>query len=82
MINLLGMVAGILTTISFLPQVFKIYKTKSAKDISLEMFILFSVGIFLWLIYGFCIASLPVILSNFVTLILASIILFFKYKYK
>jgi MtN3 and saliva related transmembrane protein len=81
-IDLLGLVAGTLTTISFLPQVIKIWTSKSAKDISLTMFLLFSAGIFLWLIYGVFISSLPVILSNAITLVLASIILLFKFKYK
>jgi MtN3 and saliva related transmembrane protein len=81
-ITILGLVAGSLTTISFLPQVFKIWQSKSAKDISLVMCVLFSLGIFLWLIYGLLIGSFPVIMANFITLILASIILFFKFKYK
>jgi MtN3 and saliva related transmembrane protein len=65
-----------------LPQVIKIWRSKSAKDISLAMFSIFSIGVFLWLIYGLFIDSLPVIIANFVTLILASTILVFKFKYK
>ncbi|MFM9836743.1 MAG: SemiSWEET transporter [Cyclobacteriaceae bacterium] len=81
-IELIGLVAGGLTTISFLPQVIKTWKSKSAKDLSLVMFTLFCLGIVLWLIYGLLIHSLPVILSNAFTLILSSMILFFKLKFK
>jgi MtN3 and saliva related transmembrane protein len=80
-IDILGLLAGTFTTISFLPQVIKIWRTKSVKDISLAMFSIFSIGVFLWLIYGLFIDSLPVILANSVTLVLASTILVFKFKY-
>ncbi len=80
-IDILGLLAGTFTTISFLPQVIKIWRSKSAKDISLAMFSIFSVGVLLWLIYGLFINSLPVILANAVTLVLASTILVFKFKY-
>ncbi|MBD2463332.1 SemiSWEET transporter [Oscillatoria sp. FACHB-1407] len=80
-VMLLGFVAGTLTTIAFLPQLFKTWKSRSAKDISLEWLITFTTGILLWLIYGFCIASTPVILANGVTLVLTSVILFFKLKF-
>jgi MtN3 and saliva related transmembrane protein len=75
-------VAGCFTTISFLPQVIKTWKSRSAKDLSLVMFSLFCAGILLWLIYGILIGSLPVILSNAFTLVLSSTILFFKLKFK
>ncbi len=81
-IEIIGLVGGGLTTISFLPQVIKTWKSKSAKDLSLVMFSLFCLGIVLWLIYGLLINSLPVILSNALTLILSSTILFFKLKFK
>ncbi|MDX2216232.1 MAG: SemiSWEET transporter [Oculatellaceae cyanobacterium bins.114] len=80
-VMLLGFVAGALTTIAFLPQLLKTWKSQSAKDISLEWLITFTTGILLWLIYGICIASVPVILANGVTLVLTSIILFFKVKF-
>lgn len=81
-VEFIGLTAGSLTTISFLPQVIKTWKSRSAKDLSLVMFSLFCFGIFLWLIYGLLINSLPVILSNIFTLILSSTILFFKLKFK
>ena len=81
-ITILGLVAGTLTTISFLPQIIKAWKSKSTRDISLGMFAIFSVGVVLWLIYGICINSLPVIVANAVTFVLAFVILIFKIRYK
>ena len=78
----LGYIAGILTTIAFVPQVIQIYKTKSAKDVSLAMFLLFTTGVVLWLVYGIKSQALPVIVANAITLFLSCIILFFKYKYR
>jgi MtN3 and saliva related transmembrane protein len=80
-IELIGIVAGVLTTVSFLPQVIKTWRYRSAKDLSLWMFISFCAGVFLWLIYGIYVASKPIIIANFVTLILAGTILYFKIKY-
>ncbi len=80
--SIIGSIAGTLTTISFMPQVIKTYKSKSAKDLSLGMFSLFCVGIILWLVYGLLNKDLPVIISNVVTLILSSTLLYFKLKYK
>ncbi len=82
MISLLGLVAGAFTTIAFLPQVLKTWKSRSAKDLSLGMFSIFTVGVGLWLAYGILINDLPVILANVVTLMLASTLLFFKLRWK
>lgn len=79
---MVGLMAGTLTTISFLPQALKTWRSKSAKDISLTMFLCFCVGVILWIIYGFFIMDIPVLLTNLVTLILAGSILFFKLKFK
>jgi MtN3 and saliva related transmembrane protein len=79
-VTFLGMAAGTLTTISFLPQVIRTWKTRSAKDISAGMFMLFCAGIFLWILYGVSINSLPVIITNIVTFILAFIILVLKLR--
>jgi MtN3 and saliva related transmembrane protein len=76
--ELIGMAAGTLTTVSFVPQVLKTWKSRSAKDISLGMFLLFSLGVALWLIYGFGIASMPVIVANAITLVLALGIILMK----
>lgn len=80
--KLLGLVAGLLTTISFVPQVVKTWRSRSAKDLSLVMFLLYCAGVFLWTIYGVMIDELPVILWNIITLILAAVILFFKIRFK
>jgi len=78
----IGFLAATLTTISFLPQVIKVWQTKSTQDISLGMFLIFSSGLLCWLIYGILKQDWAIFLANFITLILASIILFFKLKYK
>ncbi|AFZ55493.1 SemiSWEET transporter [Cyanobacterium aponinum AL20118] len=81
-ITIIGLMAGSLTTISFLPQAIKTWRSKSAKDISLAMFLCFCLGVVLWIIYGLFIMDIPVLVTNIVTLILAGTILFFKLKYK
>jgi MtN3 and saliva related transmembrane protein len=81
-IQWLGILAGVLTTVSFLPQVMKTWKSRSAKDLSLGMFLIFSLGIALWLVYGILINDLPVILANMVTLVLSLTLLFFKFRFK
>ena len=80
--NTLGLLAGALTTVAFVPQVIKIWKTKHAHDISLGMFAIFSTGVLLWLFYGIEIGAMPVIVANAVTLGLSLTILVFKIKYK
>ena len=81
-IQIIGLVAGGLTTTAFLPQVIKTWKSKSAKDLSLGMFLLFSLGVALWLVYGIMVQDIPVIAANLLTLMLASTILFFKFRFK
>ena len=81
MIETIGLIGACLTTLSFLPQVIQTWKTKRTKDISLPMYTTFTVGVFLWLIYGIFINSTPVIAANSVTLVLASCILFLKIKH-
>ncbi|MBE9231509.1 MAG: SemiSWEET transporter [Cuspidothrix sp.] len=82
LITILGLVAGALTTIAFLPQMFQIWRTKSAKDVSYIMLIIFMSGLFLWLIYGIILGALPVILANGVSLFFNLIILWLKIKYR
>ena len=71
-IDSLGMIAGLLTTFAYLPQVFKTWKTKSVNDISLLMLLTLGTGVFLWFVYGVLINSLPVILANGLTFALVS----------
>jgi len=82
LIDLIGYIAAILTTLSFFPQAWKIHKTKQTKDLSLGMFLLFSIGISLWVVYGICTVTYPIIVANFATLLLAAYILVMKMKYK
>ena len=81
-ITILGLVAGVLTTIAFLPQMFQIWLTKSAKDVSFVMLIIFMSGLCLWLIYGIIIGALPIIMANGATLFFNLIILWLKIKYR
>lgn len=81
-ITLIGLLAATLTTISFLPQAIQVIKTRHTKDLSLNMYLIMTTGISLWLVYGIMISNLPIILANSITLVFASIILVMKLKYK
>ena len=81
-IEILGLVAATLTTIAFVPQVYKTWKEKTTKDISLSMYAVLFTGVLLWLVYGFFIKSLPIILANTITAILLVFMLLMKIKYK
>ncbi|MEH2294419.1 SemiSWEET transporter [Nostoc sp.] len=81
-LTILGLAAATLTTTAFLPQMFKTWQTKSAKDVSLVTLITFITGVFLWLIYGIYLQSLPIILANAVTFIFNLIILWLKIRYR
>jgi len=80
-INLVGYIAAICTTISFLPQLIRVYRLKSAHEISLTMFLVYSFGVSLWLLYGIFIGSLPVIVANALSVVLSSAILVLKIRY-
>ena len=79
--DVLGMVAGGLTTISFIPQVLRIVRTRSARDISWGMFAVFASGTSLWFVWGLLQGALPVVLANFVTLVLCIVIMVLKWRY-
>ncbi len=79
---MIGIVAAIIGTCSFVPQVIQIIKTKDTTSISLGMYAMFVTGIALWLIHGIHIQDIALILANGVTFVLASIILTYKIKYK
>jgi MtN3 and saliva related transmembrane protein len=79
--TLLGLVAGFLTTIAFVPQVMKIWKTRSAKDVSLPTFLAFSLGVALWMVYGIVKQEPPIVIWNAVTLALAGAIVAMKLKF-
>jgi MtN3 and saliva related transmembrane protein len=78
----IGFVAALCTTVAFVPQLIRVLKLRSARDISLGTFLLFSIGVFLWLLYGIYIGSKPVIASNAATLGLSLSILYLKIKYE
>jgi MtN3 and saliva related transmembrane protein len=82
MIDLLGFVAGICTTLSFLPQVVQVWRTRSVSDISLGMYSTFVFGVCLWLIYGIVSAQVALIATNVVTLALAGSVLAMKLFYR
>ena len=81
-ITVIGLIAALFTTISLLPQLIKVYKTKSTKDISTGMFALFGGGVLLWFIYGLLIKDLPIIIANSLAFVQSVIILVFKLKFK
>ena len=80
-IDLFGFSAALLTTIAFLPQLYKTWKTKSADDVSLIMLILFITGLICWIIYGLKINSTPILVANIVTFIFNFSILVLKLNY-
>jgi MtN3 and saliva related transmembrane protein len=80
MANVLGALAGAITTISFIPQVVKTWRTRRADDVSLGMLVLFTTGVALWEIYGWMIGAVPVIAANGVTVILAIVMIVLKLR--
>jgi MtN3 and saliva related transmembrane protein len=78
----LGLVAGTLTTLSFLPQLIKAWKSRSTHDISVGMFSLLATGIVLWIVYGVVTHDVPVILANSISLLLVGLILVLKLRYR
>ena len=81
-IQILGLVAGTITSITFLPQVIKIWKTKSAKDLSLMMLLLLMLGVILWLAYGLLVMDAAIIYTNSMVLAMSLIMLYFKLRFK
>lgn len=78
----IGVVAAVLTTISFVPQVWHSFKTRDVSGISLAMYSVFTVGIALWLVYGILLQAWPLILANAITLTFAVAILVMKLRFK
>lgn len=81
-IEYIGMVAGVLTTSAFVPQVWKIWRTRSARDVSYGMFGLFAFGVLLWLIYGIFLAAPSIILANGITFLLALAVIALKLHFE
>lgn len=81
-VELIGFAAAFLTTIAFIPQVIQVWKSKSVEGLSLTTYIIFIIGVFLWFLYGLSIRSLSMIIANFITVLLASVIIYFIIKSK
>ena len=82
MISILGFIAGTLTTLSFVPQVHKVWRTRRCEDLSYGMLLTFGFGVALWLIYGLLLRAAPVIVANAVTLTLIVVLLVMKSRYR
>ena len=80
-VEIFGYVAAILTTAAFLPQLIKTLKTKKANDVSLTTLVMFISGVLCWIIYGYKISSIPILIANLITLLLNLLILIFKIYY-
>ncbi len=80
-VEFLGYAAGTLTTLAFVPQVLRTWKTRSTEDISLGMFSVFTTGVVLWGVYGLLLGSRPIIIANAVTLVLSGTVLGLKLKH-
>lgn len=81
-IQILGLAAGTITSFTFIPQVIQIWKTKSAKDLSIVMLLLLIVGVSMWLAYGILVKDPAIIYTNSMVLAMSLIMLFFKFKFK
>ncbi len=81
-VMIIGLIAAALTTGALFPQLLRVWKTKSTKDISTGMFALTSAGVLVWFIYGLLVNNFPIIIANSISFIQAVAILFFKIKYK
>ncbi|MFO0115104.1 MAG: SemiSWEET transporter [Betaproteobacteria bacterium] len=81
MIDVIGSVAAFLTTVAFVPQVVKIWRSRSAKDVSLPMYVVFTLGVAMWLVYGLLLGAMPIIIANCVTLVLAMSVVVMKLRW-
>jgi MtN3 and saliva related transmembrane protein len=81
-IEIIGLIAATMTTSAFIPQLIKVIKLKSTKDISLAMYLVMFTGVVLWLIYGLHHNSIPIIFANIITAVLTFALILFKIKYK
>ncbi len=79
--DLLGAVAGVLTTMAFVPQVWGVWKTRSTRDVSLGMYLVFTTGVAFWLAYGLVLGAWPIIVANSVTLALTGTVLVLKLRH-
>ena len=80
-VTILGLVAGAFTSLCEVPQIYRIWKRKSAEDVSYKMYLILSVGVILWIVYGFMEDQIAIIVTNIINLFLNSFLLFLKWKY-
>lgn len=80
--ELLGFIAGFCTTLSLVPQVIKVIRTRQTRDIALGMYVLMVIGVFFWLLYGLSTKAISVIIANSITLVLSLIVLVYKLREK
>jgi len=80
--QLLGLAAGTITSITFLPQVIQIWKTKSAKDLAMPMLLLLILGVSMWLTYGIIVLDAAIIYTNSMVLLMSLVMVYFKLKFK
>ncbi len=81
-VTVIGLLAAVLSTASLFPQLLKIWRTRSTKDISVRMYALLTAGVFIWFIYGLLLQDIPIIAANLIAFIQALIIYILKMKYK
>ena len=81
LVDAVGTVAALFTTLSFVPQVMQIWRSRSASSVSMPMYVIFTVGVLLWLAYGVMLVSWPIIVCNVVTLALAVSVIVMKFKF-
>lgn len=79
--QIMGLVAGVLTTIAFVPQVWRVWRTRSARDISMGMYLIFTTGVAGWLAYGILLGEWPIILANAVTFVLSGAVIAMKLRF-
>ncbi len=80
--DLVGGLAAVLTTVSFVPQAWQTFRTRDVSGISLGMYTVFACGVALWLLYGLLLAAWPIVIANAITLALALAILAMKLRYR
>lgn len=81
-VTILGYCAAFTSTVGFLPQTIKAFKTKHTKDISLWMYVILIAGLILWLLYGIFSLNWPIIIANIITLLLIIPVLILKILYR
>ncbi|MCV9933042.1 SemiSWEET transporter [Flavobacterium sp. LS1R47] len=80
--NIIGLAAGICVTIAVIPQIIKVWKSKKVKNVSLTMFSTLTLGIFLWVVYGFLKKDYPIMITNSISLFLNIVMIYFISKYE